>query len=64
MENKNGKMWYKPELIIVTKNSPEENVLDGDCKLPNTPAGPARDYTVCASVVQARCLACWNSAKS
>ncbi len=41
MKAKTKKMWQKPELIIVVRNQPEENILNS-CKTSNlrTP-GPA-----------------------
>jgi hypothetical protein len=41
VEDKKTKKWQKPELIILVRNQPEENVL-GTCKNP-IGTGPSSD---------------------
>lgn len=40
------KEWEKPQLIILLKGEPEENVLAG-CKMNHTPSGPQGAYNAC-----------------
>jgi hypothetical protein len=45
--------WRKPELVILVRHSPEENVLLG-CKHPTAEGPPRAGSTKCSNVAECR----------
>jgi hypothetical protein len=56
--NKMKKEWKKPQIIVVTRGSSEENVLDG-CK-GNNSTGPDLFDTSCNLGFESGCVFCSN----
>lgn len=46
--------WVKPELIVLTRSKPEENILDS-CKVFDQPGSSSDIYQACISEMMGDC---------
>lgn len=62
MKGTEKKEWLKPELVVLTRNNPEESVLAGckGCTNPPT-SGPSNGSYNCVTGSMPACFDCDNS---